>query len=60
MVSGFHKQRCSNRFALVFQEMVAKIGKSRRTLTRYIKQMQEKGILSREGADKNGYWKITN
>jgi fido (protein-threonine AMPylation protein) len=43
---------------ITIDEMVAKIGKSRRTLTRCIKQMQEKGIISREGADKNGHWEI--
>jgi predicted HTH transcriptional regulator len=43
---------------ITIDEMVAKIGKSRRTLTRHIKQMQEKGILSRIGSDKTGHWQI--
>ena len=32
--------------------------KSRRTITRIIKKLQEDGIISRVGSDKTGYWRV--
>ena len=34
------------------------IKKSKRTAERYLKDLQEKGYLKREGSDKKGHWKI--
>ncbi len=34
------------------------IHKSKRTAERYLKSLQEKGIIVREGANKNGCWKV--
>ena len=40
------------------KEMVTKSGFSRSKIQRILKTLQEKKILYREGARKNGYWKI--
>lgn len=34
------------------------IHKSKRTAERYLKSLQEKGIIVRDGANKNGSWKV--
>ncbi len=34
------------------------IGKSKRTAERYIKSLQEKGYIIRDGSDKKGNWKV--
>lgn len=34
------------------------IGKSKRTAERYIKSLQEKGYIIRDGSDKKGKWKV--
>lgn len=34
------------------------IKKSKRTIERYLKSLQEKGYLERSGSDKTGVWKI--
>jgi fido (protein-threonine AMPylation protein) len=39
-------------------ELVNKTNKSRATINRKIKTLQDKGILSRVGSDKTGHWKI--
>ena len=40
------------------KEMVKKSGFSRSKIQRILKVLQEKKVLYREGARKNGYWKI--
>ena len=40
------------------QEMADYIGIDRRNITRQIKKLQDKGIISRIGPDKGGYWEI--
>ncbi|MDD4070512.1 MAG: putative DNA binding domain-containing protein [Candidatus Izemoplasmatales bacterium] len=34
------------------------IDKSKRTVERYLKSLQERGYITRKGADKNGYWRV--
>jgi D-Tyr-tRNAtyr deacylase len=34
------------------------IGKSRRTVARQIKQLQEDRVIRRVGSDKTGYWEV--
>ena len=38
------------------KQMCDDLGKSRATVQRMIKQLQDKGLLEREGAKKNGRW----
>lgn len=40
------------------QEMADYIGIDRRNIARQIKKLQDKGIKSRIGPDKGGYWEI--
>jgi len=35
-------------------------GKGHTTVKKYIKQLQEEGLLTRIGPDKGGYWKVNN
>jgi len=39
-------------------ELAVKLNKSRRTVTRILKKLQEKGIIARIGSDKTGYWEV--
>ncbi len=43
---------------ITYEELATQMGKSRRTIFRIIKQLQEKGIVERIGSDKKGCWKI--
>lgn len=43
---------------LTAEKISIKIEKSKRTAERYLKALQEKGIILRTGSDKKGYWKI--
>ncbi|NTW33065.1 MAG: Fic family protein [Bacteroidetes bacterium] len=43
---------------ITMDELAQKINKSRRTITRIIKKLQEDGIISRIGSDKTGYWEV--
>lgn len=40
------------------QEMADYIGFDRRNIARQIKKLQDKGIISRIGPNKGGYWEI--
>lgn len=40
------------------QELAAEIGKTVRTVQRHLDALKEKGYIARQGATKNGYWKI--
>ncbi len=40
------------------EQLSSKLNVSRATVTRYIKQLKDKGMLKRVGSDKTGYWKI--
>ncbi|GHT54985.1 hypothetical protein AGMMS49982_20440 [Bacteroidia bacterium] len=40
------------------KEIAEKLNKDETTIYRNIRKIKSLGILSREGADKNGYWKI--
>ena len=43
---------------LTAEKISIKINKTKRTAERYLKTLQEKGYIERNGSDKNGYWKI--
>ena len=45
---------------ITIDELALKLNKSRRTITRIIKKLQEDGVVSRIGSDKTGYWEIKN
>ncbi len=45
---------------ITIDELAHKLDKSRRTITRYIKKLQEDGIILRIGSDKSGYWQVNN
>lgn len=39
-------------------ELAKAISKSRRTVARQVKQLQEEGVIRRVGSDKTGYWEV--
>lgn len=39
-------------------KMAEQIGKSRQTIATRIKELQEKGIVKRNGPDNGGFWEI--
>lgn len=43
---------------LTAEKISIKINKTKRTDERYLKSLQEKGYIERNGSNKNGYWKI--
>ena len=43
---------------LTSAELSIVINKSKRTVERYVKVLQEKGFIERVGANKTGYWKV--
>ena len=45
---------------ITLDELALKLNKSRRTISRMIKKLQEEGIISRIGSDKTGYWEVKN
>ena len=40
------------------EKISIKIEKTKRTAERYLKALQDKGYLKRDGSDKKVYWKI--
>ena len=40
-------------------EMAVRIGKSEKTVQRIISSLMGKGLIEREGSNKNGYWKVS-
>jgi Fic family protein len=43
---------------ITLDELALKLNKSRRTITRIIKKLQDEGMISRIGSDKAGYWQV--
>lgn len=43
---------------ITLNELAKAIGKSRRTVARQVKQLQEDGVIRRVGSDKTGYWEV--
>jgi len=43
---------------ITLDEISLRLNKSRRTITRYIKKLQDEGIISRTGSDKTGHWQV--
>ncbi len=38
--------------------LVLETGKSKRTISRYLKKLKEENVIRRIGSDKNGYWEV--
>lgn len=47
-----------NNSSITTDEIVINIGKTSRTVSRYIRILRENNIIRRIGSDKNGYWEI--
>jgi Fic family protein len=45
---------------ITIDELTLKLSKSRRTMTRTIKKLQDEGIISRIGSDKTGCWRVND
>jgi len=43
---------------ITLDDLAQRLNKSRRTITRYIKKLQDEGVISRIGSDKSGYWQV--
>ncbi|HPS57998.1 MAG TPA: Fic family protein [Spirochaetota bacterium] len=43
---------------ITLDELAQRLNKSRRTITRNMKMLQDKGIISRTGSDRTGYWQV--
>lgn len=43
---------------ITLDELALRLNKSRRTITRHMKKLQDERIISRTGSDKSGYWKV--
>lgn len=43
---------------LTASKLAISIDKSKRTIERYLKALQEKGFIERDGSNKTGNWKI--
>lgn len=43
---------------LTAEKLSIEINKAKRTAEMYLKSLQEKGYIERNGSNKNGYWKI--
>ena len=44
--------------SITIDELKEVLDKDRRTITRNIKALKEKGLIDRVGSDKSGYWKV--
>lgn len=42
----------------MMKELASSLEVNRSTITRHLKELTDNGVISREGADKNGTWKI--
>jgi predicted HTH transcriptional regulator len=45
---------------ITLDELALKLNKSRRTITRNIKKLQNNGIIFRIGSDKTGFWQVND
>lgn len=43
---------------ITLDDLAMRLGKSRSTVARIIRQLREKGIIRRVGSDKTGYWEV--
>lgn len=43
---------------ITFDELALRLKKSRRTISRIMKKLQEEGKITRKGSDKNGFWEV--
>ena len=53
-------QEISKDDKITIDKLTKKLQKDRRTITRNIKLLKNKGILQRIGSDKNGYWQVSD
>ena len=47
-----------NNTSVTYEEIEAIVGKSRKTVARAIVRLKEKGLISRNGSGKTGYWVV--
>ena len=45
--------------SVTYDDIAIKIGKTRKTVSRAITSLKQKGIISRSGSDKSGHWVIS-
>ncbi len=45
--------------SVTYDDIAIKIGKTRKTVSRAINSLKQKGIISRSGSDKSGHWVIS-
>ena len=50
----------SKNSSMTYEELLAEVGIGRSTVSRYLKELKELGVLKRVGANKNGLWIIDN
>lgn len=43
---------------ITLEEIAEKLNKSKRTISRVVKKLQDDGVISRIGSDKAGYWQV--
>lgn len=43
---------------ITIDKLILETGKSRRTISRSLKQLKDNGLIVRSGSDKNGKWEI--
>ena len=44
---------------ITYDELAKKTGKSRKTISRILAELKNDGTIKRVGADKNGWWEVT-
>lgn len=50
----------SKKSSMTYEELLVEVGIGRSTVSRYLKELKELGVLKRVGANKNGLWTIDN
>lgn len=50
----------SKKSSMTYEELLVEVGIGRSTVSRYLKELKELGVLKRVGANKNGLWIIDN
>lgn len=50
----------SKKTSMTYEELLVEVGIGRSTVSRYLKELKELGVLKRVGANKNGLWIIDN
>jgi len=51
-------EHIANNASITVEKLALNLKKSERTIERYLKKLKDKKIITREGANKTGYWKL--